>query len=266
MPITDAELKAIVAMTSQFETGGAGYAGVSGDFDGMGLSCGVLQWNIGSHSLQPLVLAVGEAEVRARMPRLGGQMWQASTGPTRTGLSIVRGWQTGARLSALARAELVALMTAPAMQAQQDARIRAVAAAAERHADAWARDRGGPGRTLRETAFFFDLVTQNGGPGGIGQPQVAAFRAQAQPGRADDLICDYLATAPKIAGWRDARENAKAWRDPADQAGLDLLIFAYLRSALSKTAWRLDVLNRKGAIAMRKGWVHRGPVDFSGTF
>lgn len=266
MPITDAELKAIVAMTSQFETGGAGYAGVSGDFDGMGLSCGVLQWNIGSHSLQPMVLAVGEAEVRARMPTLGGAMWTACSGSTRAGLAIVRGWQTGTRLSALARRELVALMTAPAMKARQDARIRAVARDAEALADAWARARGGAGRTLREVAFFFDLVTQNGGTSGIGQPQVAAFRAQAQPGRAGDLICDYLAAAPRIAGWRDARANAGIWRDPADDAGLDLLIFAYLRSARSKKEWRLDVLNRKGAIAMRKGWVHRGLVDFTAAF
>jgi hypothetical protein len=266
MPITDAELKAIVAMTSRFETGGAGYAGISGDFDGMGISCGVLQWNIGSHSLQPLVQAVGEAEVRARMPRLGAAMWTACTGPTRDGLAIVRGWQTGTRLSALARGELLALMTAPAMRAQQDQRIRAVARDAEALADDWARARGGPGRTLREVAFFFDLVTQNGGPGGITHAQVAAFRARAQPGRADDLICDYLASAPQIAGWKDARENARLWRDPADAAGLDLLIFAYLRSALSKKEWRLDVLNRKGAIAMRRGWVHRGLVDFGGAF
>lgn len=266
MPITDAELQAIVAMTSQFETSGAGYAGVSGDFDGMGISCGVLQWNIGSHSLQPLVLAVGEAEVRARMPALGGQMWAACTGPLKAGLAIVRGWQTGSRLSAQARGELAALMGAPAMRAQQDQRIRAVAAEAEALADAWARDRGGAGRTLREVAFFFDLVTQNGGSRGISHAQVRAFRGQTQPGRADDVICDYLATAPRIAGWKDARENARLWRDQPDEAGLDLLIFAYLRSALSKKEWRLDVLNRKGAIAMRKGWVHRGPVDFSAAF
>lgn len=47
-----------LALTGAFETG-AGvpdcYAGLSGDFDGQGLSLGVLQWNLGQGSLQPLL-------------------------------------------------------------------------------------------------------------------------------------------------------------------------------------------------------------------
>jgi len=47
-----------LALTGSFETG-AGvpdcFAGVSGDFDGQGISFGVLQWNFGQGSLQPLL-------------------------------------------------------------------------------------------------------------------------------------------------------------------------------------------------------------------
>lgn len=46
-----------LALTGAFETG-AGipdcFAGLSGDFDGQGMSFGVVQWNFGQNSLQPL--------------------------------------------------------------------------------------------------------------------------------------------------------------------------------------------------------------------
>ncbi|MBI1919805.1 MAG: peptidoglycan-binding protein [Geobacter sp.] len=47
-----------LALTGSFETGAAFpdcFAGISGDFDGQGMSFGVLQWNFGQKSLQPLL-------------------------------------------------------------------------------------------------------------------------------------------------------------------------------------------------------------------
>jgi hypothetical protein len=47
-----------LALTASFETGTPPpgcYAGVTGDFDGMGISFGALQWNFGQNSLQPLL-------------------------------------------------------------------------------------------------------------------------------------------------------------------------------------------------------------------
>lgn len=52
-----------LALTGAFETG-AGipdcFAGLSGDFDDQGLSFGVLQWNLGQGSLQPLLKRMDE--------------------------------------------------------------------------------------------------------------------------------------------------------------------------------------------------------------
>lgn len=48
----------VLAMTGSFETGKGipeCFAGISGDFDGQGMSLGVLQWNFGQDSLQPLL-------------------------------------------------------------------------------------------------------------------------------------------------------------------------------------------------------------------
>ncbi len=47
-----------MALTGTFETGKGFpecFAGISGDFDGQGMSLGVLQWNFGQGSLQPLL-------------------------------------------------------------------------------------------------------------------------------------------------------------------------------------------------------------------
>src|SRR5215212_7436910 len=47
-----------LALTGAFETGTGVpdcFCGLSGDFDGQGISFGVLQWNFGQKSLQPLI-------------------------------------------------------------------------------------------------------------------------------------------------------------------------------------------------------------------
>jgi hypothetical protein len=59
--VGDKLARRVVSLTVAFEQGGippAEYFGtVTGDFDGQGLSFGVLQWNLGSCSLQPLLRA-----------------------------------------------------------------------------------------------------------------------------------------------------------------------------------------------------------------
>src|SRR5712691_3404509 len=82
-------------ITGGFEVSTDPWAGVSGDFDHMGISVGVLQWNIGMGSLQPMVIHCGQAEVMAGMPHHGAEMWSACNSPIPAGLAIVRGWQNG---------------------------------------------------------------------------------------------------------------------------------------------------------------------------
>jgi len=54
-----------MALTGSFETDHSFpdcFAGLSGDFDGQGISFGVLQWNLGQGSLQPLLRKIIKAE------------------------------------------------------------------------------------------------------------------------------------------------------------------------------------------------------------
>ncbi len=57
-PVNEPLVQRCLALTGTFETSTGipdCYAGLSGDFDGQGLSFGVLQWNIGQGTLQPLL-------------------------------------------------------------------------------------------------------------------------------------------------------------------------------------------------------------------
>jgi len=267
MAISDGDLAVLVKITGTFESSGDPYEGVSGDFDGQGISCGVLQWNIGQGSLQPLVRAIGEQAVRAAMATIGGDLWRACNVSLSEALAIVRSWQNGTALAAGPKGELKLLMGSPAMRQQQDLAIRKVAAKAENLADAWAADRGTGQRSLQELAWFFDIVTQNSSMKGLAFVDVADFKTAAGAGRADDLVCDWLAaTTNTYAGKVDCHKNAQLWRNAADGVALDLLVLAFLRSQKSILQWRGDVLNRKGTLAVKIGWVHRTKFDFSAIF
>lgn len=261
MAIPDGWVQAAVAITPGFEVKGDPYLGVSGDFDGMGISCGALQWNIGQNSLQPMVKAAGKTAVLGAMPTFGAAMWEACNSPISRGLSIVRGWQNGTTLKPKAKAELRALMDTAKMRAQQDAKIGRVAQTAMDQAKAWNKNVE-PSKRL--FCWFFDLVTQNGGLDGLSRKEVTDFIAATGPQRTDDLICDFLKSQRGNSGHvRDARKNADAWRNKADGDKLEILAMSYLRSKTASSTWRHVVLNRKGTIAMGDGWVNSGAWDFS---
>jgi hypothetical protein len=267
MAVTDAEINAAVAVTGRFENAGDPWRGVTGDFDGMGISCGVLQWNIGSASLQPLVLAAGKPVVLREAPTIGPQLWQACNGGVSQGLTIVRQWQTGSQLKATPKRELANLMGSPEMKTQQLTRIRTVANKADALATTWALAAGRAARSLQELIWFFDLVTQNGSLKGVDHDDVRQFIKTSTPGKADDVVCDWLLAAP-AAWWGrvDCIKNAGLWRDKVAAADLELFVLSYLRASLSTAKARGVVMNRKGALAFRKGWINGQLFDFTGQF
>lgn len=267
MVLNSDEIKLLTDLIGRFENGAEPYIGATGDFDGQGISCGVLQWNIGQGSLQPMIQEAGEDVVLATMPVFGKAMWRACTSSTPQGLAIVRGWQTQGRLMQGPKKELQALMGSPRLRELQDNRIRKVAERAETLASQWADARGGGARTRQELVFFFDVVTQNGGMKDLGFADVAAYKTAAGTGRADDLVCDWLAgLKSNVWGSKDAHENAALWRDSVKGPELDLLVLGYLRSQKSVFKARGDVLNRKGTIATRRGTVHSTKYDLSDLF
>jgi hypothetical protein len=268
VPATDEEIALVVSVTGAFESSGDPYVAVSGDFDGMGISCGVLQWNIGSHSLQPLVQAVGQDLVRHAMPNYGADLWAACNAPAEQGRAIVRAWQTQTTLSAAVVEELRRLLDSPEMRRVQFARIGATAQRADVLARDWAQARGQAKRTLQELVWFFDVLTQNGSMRGIGYADVRAFVAERSEVGATEHICDWLQRAPaEWWGREDCGKNSALWQAPQPAESFDLFVLSYLRARVAGSERaRGIVMNRKGTIAARRGYVNGTYWDFSGTF
>jgi hypothetical protein len=265
MAVSTSDIAMLTKLVGAFENSGDAYSGVSGNFDGMGISCGVLQWNIGSGSLQPLVKSIGQAAVLAAMPTLGAAMWAACNASIASGLATVRSWQNGNTLRAAAKRELQQLMGSAPMHAAQDKRIQQVADDADGWAADWASARGGGARTRQELAWFFDIATQNGNMKSIGFADVQTFKHSAAPDKIDDLVCDWMAgLGTNFANSKECHANAAQWRNA--EGNIDLLVLSYLRVQKSVLKWRGDAMNRKGTIAMRKGSVHGTSYDFTPLF
>ncbi len=258
-------LETALRVTGHFEDAHDPLGAVTGDFDGMGISLGVLQWNIGSGSLQPMVKAIGQGVTRRAMPNYGDDLWQACTSPVNAGLATCRGWQNGAALRPDVLAELKALAHGPDFVARQLARAGDVAQAAFVAAKAYCRlDPAYADVTKHLFCWFFDLFTQNGGLMGLSYVDVENFVAGHGKARADDVICDWLAArGSKEAGYRDSVANAALWRDKVPADNLSLFVLSFLRAQKARIDYRGDVLNRKATIAIGKGWVHRDQHDLT---
>jgi len=218
--------KRCLAMTAGFETGQGFpecFVQVTGDFDGQGMSLGVLQWNFGQGSLQPLLaealqdcrgllegifhehLPVLEAVLAAER---GEQMEFARSiqGPRHT---VAEPWL--GMFKALCR-----------LPPFQDIQVRYAARTMDqaRHLAQnfnLSSERG--------IALMFDIVTQNGGIGSVVAAQIRS---------------DYAGVTEEGAAGEVARMGIVARR----------------RAAAAKPEWVEDVRARKLCIAEGRGRVH----------
>lgn len=264
MPVSDDFLEAGLKITGHFEDSQDPLGAVSGNFDGMGISLGVLQWNIGSNSLQPMVRAIGKAAVTATMPNRGEDLWRACNTTVPAGLAIVRAWQPNNKLPKATFNELKAYVRSAPFQEQQLKAARKVGNTAWDTAVDWANKQGRDTATKREFCWFYDVFTQNGGLKSVTPKKVQDFIDNQGEERADDLICNWLAgRTDDNRGAKDSRKNAKLWRDAVPKPRLFLFVASFLRTAEANPLWKSDVMNRKGTIALGKGFVHLGDHDLT---
>ena len=238
----------VLAMTAHFETGRGFpdcFAGLSGDFDGQGLSFGALQWCLGQNSLQPLW---------TRALRDGGQEVQDALGtdkahvlgdvlakPLAQQLEWARSIQFTRKNSAGKRLMVVEPGWRDALVAlgRTDTMIRIETdQAAVRYQKALANCQEYGCSTERAVALFFDINVQNG-------------RVDFQ-GAGDRIHSDIGKLAADLSPLAHEVEILK--------------IVARRRSEVCKAEWRADVLARKLAIAEGQGVVHRARIDLAADF
>ena len=260
--LTPEWLKTALEVTGSFETDGNPWAGVSGDFDQQGISCGILQWNIGQGSLQPLVKACGQKAVKKYMPSYGDQLWTACHQSIAKGLATVRSWQTNKKLKPDCLKELKALFGSPEMVEQQMAAASKVGEKSMNLASRWAQELRNGDPHLKEFCLFFDLETQNGGMKGVWLNNVRTFIAETERSKVDDAICDWIVTRPAgVDHVPLGKKNAALWKNNIADGDLELFTLAYLRCLKAKKQYQVVAFNRKGTIALTRGWVNQQLVD-----
>lgn len=226
-----------LALTGSFETSTLPpecFCGVTGDFDGQGISFGALQWNLGQGSLQPMFAQM----IRDHRPVCEGifhehlaTMESMLSQPVAEQLTFARSLQDLRRrviepwngmLRTLGRtAEFQAIQTAAASKVFD----RAVAMAKEYGL-----------QSQRGVALMFDIVTQNGS----------------------------ISNAVKSQIFRDF---AGVTQDPGPQRETERMrIIASRRAAVARPQFRADVLSRKMTIAEGAGTVHGLPFDLERQF
>jgi hypothetical protein len=165
-PLGETLAKRVVNLTIAFEHGGLSpdqyFGTVAGDLDGQGLSFGILQWNLGSCSLQPLLAAFRRKDgtrFRTLMGTGAGVMDRLIAAPCDDALALARRvvldadgqvkepWVT--RFHALGREQVF-----------QEVQVQSLLPQVQK-AYSLAEEFGF--RSERAVALFFDILVQNGG-------------------------------------------------------------------------------------------------------
>jgi hypothetical protein len=229
-----------LALTGTFETGQPApecFAGLSGDFDGQGVSLGVLQWNFGQGSLQPML-----AEAVDKHPAMMEAVFQSQLGVLRAALAedpaelmrFARSIQDPNRhqLYEPWRGMFKSLCRTAEFQDIQAKHAAAIFSAAQR----LAREYGL--QSPRGIALMFDIKVQNGSIGALVKAQIMA---------------DYAAV-PANGG------------DPAAAEVERMVIVANRRAEAANPRWVEDVRARKLCIARGVGVVHGIQYDLEQQF
>jgi len=228
-----------LALTGTFETGRGPpecFAGLSGDFDGQGLSFGALQWNFGQDTLQPLLNEMARNHTRTMRSIFQSNydvLLAALRADKRELMRFARSIQHPVTHAVHEpwRGMFKSLARSDAFQAIQVKHARS----AYRRAKALASEYGL--WSQRGTALMFDIVVQNGGINSAVKERIMA-EIRRLPARLD----------------KPGVEVAR------------MQIIANRRAEAAKPVWIEDVCARKLCIADGEGVVHGIAFDLEAQF
>src|SRR5271166_1092490 len=250
-------LELCVKVSGGFENGGgASYQSLTGNFDGQGLSVGILQWNAGQGTLQVLLQRIGSSMGwDTAKSYFKSDIQHLSTLKTTDAIQfcldhyIEEGGTSVDPAAATAWKSFLSTPDSIAAQIQMatDGELSHAKSLVAQFAAAYT-DRNRP------YAFFFDLITQSGGmrnARGAVLPIASVAASDYEP--ALDMAHE---KSLKCAGiWEVSLQN-----DPLAQL---LLYYALKRSSLSDPQFVWDALSRRGSIACLGGVVHDATVNFN---
>ena len=222
-----------MALTGSFETNNSFpdcFAGLSGDFDGQGISFGVLQWNLGQGSLQPLLRKIIKTEPEI-VESIFAQNYEELKSVLAASKSKQMDWARSIQnlkhiLNEPWNGHFKTLGRQPLFQ---DIQVES-AARLFKSANALCRDFGL--LSTRAVALMFDIKVQNGSVSDLIKRQIKVDFAHIDP--------------------RLSSNDAEVER---------LRIIANRRASAAKAEWVEDVRTRKLTIANGQGTVHGNFYD-----
>jgi hypothetical protein len=244
-------LNLCLKITGTFEGGVPSYTTLTGSFDGEGLSAGCLQWNAGQGTLQRLVTlaAQGMGWAKAQSYFKSNIQQFASLAPAEAiafaklhylddnNLSVVSPAAATAWKSFLSNPDTIAAQNS---MAESEVLIPAQQIAAK-YAPYFAT------RT-RSIAFFFDVVTQEGGMSTV---------PVNTSGTGDAAIAYAQTQVP---------ECAQLWQSKmSDPLTSLLLYYGYERARLGRAEYVWNCTGRRGVIAARCGFFENTHFDYTTT-
>jgi hypothetical protein len=237
--LDEAVEKRCLALTGSFETSRGVpdcYGGLAGDFDGMGISYGVLQWNLGQGTLQPLftdVLIAHEDVMTSIFHDRLSALRTMLAGSREAQLQWARSIQDPHRHAVFEpwKGLFLALGRTPEFQAVQLAHAGSV------YQNAIGLCRGFGVHTERALALMFDICAQNG---------------SIDTAVEEKIRVDFAAIAPDT--------------DPLDAEAARLRSIANRRAEASSPRFIEDVRVRKLTIANGAGTVHNVPYNLAEQF
>lgn len=229
-----------VHITGKFE--GTGYGSVTGNFDKQGISAGLLQWNIGSGTLQHYILNYHNVD-NHEFPRSIRPLQDLKPAEAVVWVKDVMLDEVG-NLKPEWKKSWEAFMTHPYVINTQKYAIGKYFQRAKEIA-------GKAGFTqdnARAMAWAFDIAVQNW-----------SFEVdrveEASLDHARNIMSKY--SSENYALWSDVRLTPEQRR---------MIVMTHYRCLKSKPEWRNDVFARKATIAMGVGIVHKTKHDFNKLF
>lgn len=271
--------QAIIKFVSTIENGPSfSYDAITGNFDGEGLSIGLIQFNFGGDA-QITFKGIPKDVFHKYMPIWGDQFYTAvHTSDSKKAIALVAAMQTSKHKSWTVKPdalmELRAFLSSPESKAVQDKRIAHEFGKALARAKQWAIAVGEAKPSNREIATFFDNQVFSGGAlNGIWLDQAKAFRASfpndaAMAAFISQWLSSCPATGPKLLyGAKEGTANGKVWETKL-KAGAKLtdaqaLLFSlgFIRGLAAvgprddpsqAGIFKVQVVSRRGVIAT--GW------------
>ncbi len=232
--VPDSYIKEALRITGGFE--GRGFGQVTGDFDKMGISVGVLQWNIGTGSLIRLLALY--RNLHGSIDALGifpGRVDVIASASIAGALGYCRSHMlVGKSLRPQWRAAWERFLVLPAMIECQTMSAGSIADHAARMSTDWGFS------SMQAFCFMFDIVTQHGSMKNIQKPVANRTLAFSYASKADI-------------------KNRSVWTPLVNDAMAEQLILfqaGYMRARKSNPKYFEDVFSRKGTIALGRGVVH----------